>query len=95
MEPYKKITELKSAEAFHDFVKSSGWNLPCDAAGLEAFSRPLEHRGGRIGNRWAILPMEGWDCEPDGNPSELTARRWGRFATSGAKLRRTPATKRR
>lgn len=86
MEPYKKITELKSAEAFRDFVKSSGWNLPCDAAGLEAFSRPLEHRGGRIGNRWAILPMEGWDCEPDGNPSELTARRWGRFATSGAKL---------
>lgn len=30
--------------------------------------------------------MEGWDCLPDGSPSELTRRRWLHFAESGAKL---------
>lgn len=30
--------------------------------------------------------MEGWDCLDDGSPSELTRRRWLRFAESGAKL---------
>lgn len=86
MGSYKKITELKSPEAFRDFVEESGWSIPCRAAGLKAFSEPLDYGTGKIGNRWAILPMEGWDCEGDGNPSALTARRWERFATSGAKL---------
>jgi NADPH2 dehydrogenase len=36
--------------------------------------------------RFAAQPMEGWDAEPDGRPSELTRRRWLRMATSGAKL---------
>jgi 2,4-dienoyl-CoA reductase-like NADH-dependent reductase (Old Yellow Enzyme family) len=39
-----------------------------------------------IGNRFAVLPMEGWDGEPDGRPSDLVRRRWRRFGTSGAKL---------
>jgi 2,4-dienoyl-CoA reductase-like NADH-dependent reductase (Old Yellow Enzyme family) len=39
-----------------------------------------------IGNRFAVLPMEGWDAEPDGRPSELVRRRWRRFGASGAKL---------
>jgi 2,4-dienoyl-CoA reductase-like NADH-dependent reductase (Old Yellow Enzyme family) len=40
----------------------------------------------RIGNRWAIHPMEGWDGETDGTPSALTERRWQHFGESGAKL---------
>ena len=39
-----------------------------------------------IGHRLAIQPMEGWDCERDGTPSENTKRRWRRFGLSGAKL---------
>jgi 2,4-dienoyl-CoA reductase-like NADH-dependent reductase (Old Yellow Enzyme family) len=39
-----------------------------------------------IGNRFAVLPMEGWDGEPDGRPSDLVRRRWRRFGASGAKL---------
>ena len=42
--------------------------------------------GQRIGNRFAILPMEGWDGTRDGKPSDLTRRRWQRFGASGAKL---------
>jgi 2,4-dienoyl-CoA reductase-like NADH-dependent reductase (Old Yellow Enzyme family) len=39
-----------------------------------------------VGNRFAVLPMEGWDGEADGAPSELVRRRWRRFGESGAKL---------
>lgn len=39
-----------------------------------------------LSNRWCIQPMEGWDANPDGSPSELITRRWQRFGQSGAKL---------
>jgi len=39
-----------------------------------------------VGNRFAVLPMEGWDGQVDGRPSDLVHRRWRRFGTSGAKL---------
>src|SRR5262249_1328170 len=42
--------------------------------------------GVRVGNRFSVLPMEGWDGTRDGRPSELTIRRWKRFGRSGAKL---------
>lgn len=37
-------------------------------------------------NRFAILPMEGWDGTDDGRPTDLVRRRWTRFGTSGAGL---------
>jgi 2,4-dienoyl-CoA reductase-like NADH-dependent reductase (Old Yellow Enzyme family) len=39
-----------------------------------------------VGNRFAVLPMEGWDGGADGSPTELVRRRWRRFGESGAKL---------
>ncbi len=39
-----------------------------------------------IKNRIAIQPMEGCDGETDGRPSEITKRRYDRFAKSGAGL---------
>ncbi len=39
-----------------------------------------------VGNRWTVLPMEGWDGTRDGRPTELVHRRWQRFGESGAKL---------
>jgi len=50
------------------------------------FSRPLEADGLRPGNRFCVLPMEGWDGTADGHPTELTRRRWRNFGRSGAKL---------
>jgi len=54
-------------------------------------AQPVEIRtlGGktwRIGNSFAIHPMEGCDGDPDGNPGELTFRRYRRFGAGGAKL---------
>ncbi|MCG8584219.1 MAG: NADH:flavin oxidoreductase, partial [Pirellulales bacterium] len=40
----------------------------------------------RVGNRWCIHPMEGWDANRDGSPSEHTLRRWRHFGISGVKL---------
>ena len=42
--------------------------------------------GKTIGNRFAILPMEGWDGTLDGHPTELVRRRWQNFGRSGAKF---------
>ncbi len=87
---FKKITAFKTAADFAAHIKEMG--LPFGLVeevkpGKESrLGEKVEHNGHVIGNRWAILPMEGWDCLPDGNPSEYTLRRWSRFAASGAKL---------
>jgi NADPH2 dehydrogenase len=39
-----------------------------------------------LGNSMAIHPMEGCDSDLEGNPDELTWRRYERFAAGGAKL---------
>lgn len=46
----------------------------------------LAGRQRTVGNRFTVLPMEGWDGTVDGLPTELVERRWGRFGESGAKL---------
>jgi len=37
-------------------------------------------------NRFAVLPMEGWDGTESGAPTDLVRRRWDRFAASGCGL---------
>ena len=49
-------------------------------------AKPFEIGGVGVGNRFAIQPMEGWDGSEDGQPSDLTRRRWRNFGYSGAKL---------
>ncbi|UDQ96887.1 NADH:flavin oxidoreductase [Lentisphaerota bacterium WC36G] len=90
LDRYKKVSSLKTVEDFREHVKSLGVNLPVDdtvQSGADApMAQKLEYKGRTIGNRWSILPMEGWDCLGNGAPSELTERRWVRFGQSGAKL---------
>jgi 2,4-dienoyl-CoA reductase-like NADH-dependent reductase (Old Yellow Enzyme family) len=56
------------------------------AKNIEILYEPFEIGGRKLGNRLAILPMEGSDATIDGKPGELTHRRWKRFAEGGAKL---------
>ena len=90
MPNFRKITEFKTPADFAAHLLNEKIDLdlvPEVPEGAAArLGQPIEHRGQTLGNRWAILPMEGWDCTPEGAPSELTRRRWLRFATSGAKL---------
>lgn len=46
----------------------------------------LDLFGKRVGNRFCIHPMEGWDAGNDGLPTVHTRRRWRRFGRSTAKL---------
>lgn len=90
MAEYPKITSFKTAADFRRHLKELQLTLELDDEILPAPASPLAApcrlRDFTVGNRWCILPMEGWDCAPDGSPSELTCRRWLRFAASGAKL---------
>ena len=51
-------------------------------------STPLAISGSSLvaPNRFAVLPMEGWDGTEDGRPTDLVRRRWSRFAASGCGL---------
>ncbi len=88
---YQRIASLKTAEQFLDYVEQLGINLPFDEelrSGTDSpLARPFRLANGlTIGNRCAVLPMEGWDGTKDGRPTEDTIRRWRRFGQSGAKL---------
>lgn len=88
---YKRVAQLKTAEAFQGYLKEVGAVLPFDdvlkPADRSPFSRDFKlHSGRTIGNRFCILPMEGWDGTTDGRPTEYTKNRWKNFAISGAKL---------
>ena len=85
-----RLGALKSVARFKEHLAALGLDLPCHDELLPGPQSPLassiERGGMRIANRIAMQPMEGWDAEPDGRPSEKTLRRWQRFGQSGAKL---------
>src|SRR5262245_64450414 len=87
---YPRIATLKTAEAFRAHLKASSIPLAFDdrlaAPAVSPLAQPIEVDGVRVGNRFCILPMEGWDGTSEGEPSELTRRRWRHFGTSGAEL---------
>jgi NADPH2 dehydrogenase len=87
---YPRIASLRSADSIRNHLASLGLTLPFDekvlAAPASPLAQPLEADGLRAGNRWCVLPMEGWDGTPAGLPTELTERRWRHFGMSGAKL---------
>lgn len=81
-----KVPSLKTATAVHDAFAGLGYDLTAneDPSPIMARAHALGNR--TVGNRFAILPMEGWDAEASGHPSELLTRRWLNFAKGGAKL---------
>ena len=87
---FPRISSLKTAADFQRRIAELAINLPFDETVEHGDGSPLAQRvlrdAGTIGNRFCILPMEGWDTEPDGKPSDLTRRRWENFGLSGAKL---------
>ena len=94
-EPLKliRIPTLKTAENFRNHVASLGIDLPCEdqivTGGASPLAQPIRNvavNGKRIGNRWAVQPMEGWDGTASGGATDEVRRRWQRFGESGAKL---------
>jgi len=88
---YRRVASLKTANTFRSYLAQIGADLPFDEDMVAGPGAPLAQsyplkNGAVIGNRFCILPMEGWDGTSDGRPTELTIRRWQRFGLSGAKL---------
>jgi 2,4-dienoyl-CoA reductase-like NADH-dependent reductase (Old Yellow Enzyme family) len=93
MTPIAKVASLRTLEQFEAHLEGLGVHLPID---LEvspdgALARPIEIRDASAGtlsapNRFAALPMEGWDGTTDGRPTDLVRRRWRRFGESGCGL---------
>jgi 2,4-dienoyl-CoA reductase-like NADH-dependent reductase (Old Yellow Enzyme family) len=88
-----RLPTLKTPENFRKYAASLGLNLPCDDRILTASSSPLNVavecvtiNGKKIGNRFAVQPMEGWDGTRTGGLTDEVLRRWARFGESGAKL---------
>jgi NADPH2 dehydrogenase len=91
VKPYPHMVRFKTAESFLDYLRSLNIELPFDQELARAPGGPLAQPylfgdGRRIGNRFCINPMEGWDGTHDGKPTDLTFRRWRNFGLSGAKL---------
>ena len=90
-EAYPKVAQLKSVEAFRARLQELALDLPVDDQILTAqqgspLAAPIQIGGFRVGNRWCVQPMEGWDANRDGSPSPHTLRRWRNFGLSGGKL---------
>ena len=84
---FPQVKGLKRADAFLAHLDTIGVELPFDdPPDADVLGAPLEVAGRSCPNRFAILPMEGWDGTEDGRPTDLVRRRWSRFGTSGAGL---------
>ena len=88
---FPKIAQLKTTERFRQRLNELDIDIPIDDLILSSsqgspMASPWSFGCLTVGNRWCIHPMEGWDANRDGTPSDLTIRRWQRFGESGAKL---------
>ncbi len=96
MAEFKKIASFKDSKEFRSYLREIGAEFDLvdepRSGDASAFSKPYEYVSKITGakrtfaNRWTVLPMEGWDCLPNGAPSDLARRRWLRFAESGASV---------
>ena len=62
---FKRIATIKTADEFVGHVRDLGIELPCAqavlAGGASPLSEPIDCGPLKIGNRFTIQPMEGWD----------------------------------
>ena len=81
---YPQVKNLATVDALRARLAELGVSIPIDdevdPAGV------LSTPAACASNRFAILPMEGWDGDEHGRPTDLVRRRWARFGRSGCGL---------
>lgn len=90
---HTQVKKLTTPGALRDHLAALGVDLQVDddVDAHGALAQPVVIEDGTAGrltvaNRFAVLPMEGWDGTTDGRPTELVRRRWSRFGASGCGL---------
>jgi NADPH2 dehydrogenase len=87
---YTPVGGMRTVADFKAHVETLGLSIPCDteieSGPASPLAQPIAFNGKKIGNRFCIHPMEGWDGTQDGRPTDATFRRWRNFGSSGAKL---------
>jgi 2,4-dienoyl-CoA reductase-like NADH-dependent reductase (Old Yellow Enzyme family) len=81
-----QVRTLRSHDQLAARLVALGLDLAVDAEVDPGgpLAAPLGVAGREAANRLCVLPMEGWDGEADGRPSDLVRRRWRRFGAGGA-----------
>lgn len=90
---YPQVKKLATLDQLRARLDELGIDLPLDPDVDPAgpLAQPVSWTDASAGtltapNRFAVLPMEGWDGTTDGRPTDLVRRRWRRFAESGCGL---------
>lgn len=93
MTRYTQVKKLRSPDELRAHLADIDAQLPVDDTVdpggplAEAVTFTDSSAGSfTIPNRFAVLPMEGWDGTNDGAPTDLVRRRWERFGSSGCGL---------
>ena len=90
---FTQVKKLTTVDELRDHVAALGIEIPLvdavDAGG--PLAAPVTITDGSAGtltapNRFAVLPMEGWDGTIDGRPTDLVRRRWTNFGRSDCGL---------
>ncbi len=89
---FTQVKKLRTIEQLRAHLGELGVELPlADEVDPAVFAAGAVIHDGSAGtieidNRFATLPMEGWDGTDDGRPTDLVRRRWQRLGESGAGL---------
>lgn len=86
---FPRVSKFKNADQFSQRLDELGIYIPFSESldpESTSLAQTFAYDNQTIGNRFCILPMEGWDGTTDGKPTDLTRRRWANFGLSGAKL---------
>ena len=86
-----KVFAYKTLDDLTDNLKAIGQTLR-PVTDLSVLAKPISFGSIQMDNRIAFQAMEGCDGEVSGAPSELTRRRYRRFAASGAAFQYIDAT---
>lgn len=93
MTRYTQVKKLGTPQELRDHLASIDVDIAVDETvdPNGALAQPVTFTDGSTGehtieNRFAVLPMEGWDGTTDGQPTDLVRRRWQRFGESGCGL---------
>lgn len=74
---------FKSKEELIEKAKSLGFDLPFNED-ISVLLTPVTIGANNISNRLVVQPMEGYDSSKDGSPTDLTRRRYLRYADGGS-----------